>query len=160
MAYESDALAGFDEWFGQILAGLAPGERRRAAVKLGQALRRANLQRITANTQPDGSAMEARKPRLDRRGRVRARQPKGRMFPKLRYARMWRIDATPDSTEVALAKGSAVAAQHHWGLRGLVGRTPDGKRVFTRYPARLLLGFAPDDEQLALDVAADIIARR
>lgn len=156
MAYDSDALAGLDEWFGDILAGLSPGERRRAAVKLGQALRRANLQRITANVQPDGSAMEPRKPRLDRRGRLRKTQTTGKMFPKLRYAKMWRIEATPESTEVALAKGATVAGVHHFGLRGRVGRTPDGRKIFTRYPARLLLGFAPEDEQLALDVAIDL----
>lgn len=157
MAYDSDALAGLDEWFGTIVAGLAPGERRRAAVKLGQALRRANLQRITANVQPDGSAMEPRKPRLDRRGRLRKRQPKGKMFPKLRYAKMWPIDATPTSVELRLAKGELVASQHHWGKRGFVGKTPDGTKVFTKYPARALLGFAPEDEQLALDVAIDLI---
>jgi hypothetical protein len=31
-------------------AGLAPAERRLAALKLGQALRRSNLKRIAANT--------------------------------------------------------------------------------------------------------------
>jgi hypothetical protein len=45
-------LTRFDEWFGQILQGLAPAERRLAARKLGQALRRSNLKRISSNTIP------------------------------------------------------------------------------------------------------------
>ena len=41
--YDSDALAGLDPWLGDILAGLSPAKRKRAATKLGQALRRSNL---------------------------------------------------------------------------------------------------------------------
>ncbi|MCH2486558.1 MAG: phage virion morphogenesis protein, partial [Erythrobacter sp.] len=90
--YDSDALHGLDAWLGRVLQGLSPARRKRAALKLGQALRRANLARITTNVEPDGGAMEERKSRLDRRGRLR-RKAGGKMFRQLRYAKQWRIDA-------------------------------------------------------------------
>lgn len=157
MSLDSDALAGLDELFGRVLAGLSPARRRRAAMKLGQALRRANLARIAANVEPDGSAMAARKPRLDRRGKVRKKQG-GKMFRKLRLASNWKIDARPDSVEIAEARRSQVSSIHHFGLKGFVGRAADGSRVFTRYPARRLLGFGPGDEQEALEVAETMLA--
>lgn len=154
--YDSDALAGFDEFFGRILEGLAPAARRRASRKLGQALLRANLQRISANVEPDRGAMEKRKPRLDRRGRVR-RSSRGKMFRRLRLQRAWRVDAQPDSVEIKLRKGDAVAAIHHYGEMGFVGRAPDGRKIYARYPERRLLGFSRADEKLALDIAAELL---
>lgn len=156
MAYDSDALAALDSWLGDVLAGLSPARRKRAALKLGQALRRSNLARITANEEPDGGAMEPRKPRLDRRGRVR-RKAGGRMFRKLRLARNWRIDARPDSVEIAPKGAAKVAGEHHFGKKGFVGRAPDGSRIFTRYPQRRLLGFSDADRDLAIDIAAQLV---
>tara|TARA_R100000406_G_scaffold25096_1_gene16080 strand:+ start:145 stop:630 length:486 start_codon:yes stop_codon:yes gene_type:complete len=157
--YDSDALAGLDPWLGDILAGLSPAKRKRAATKLGQALRRSNLARITANVEPDGGKMEERKARLDRRGRVR-KKAGGKMFRKLRYARQWAIRARSDSVEITLKKGDGVALVHHFGKRGFVGRGPDGKKIYTRYPQRRLLGFGEGDDQLALDAAADLFAKQ
>lgn len=163
--YDSDALAGFDEWFGQILAGLTPAKRKAAARQLGQALRRANLARITRNVQPDGKAMETRKPRpgsrKDKRGRLR-KKAGGKMFRKLRLAKSWRIDAQPDSVELRPVNPLVghTAATHHFGLRGFVGKASGGRTIKTRYPERHLLGFAPEDEQAALDVAIAMINSR
>lgn len=158
MSYDSDALAGFDDWFGRILQGLSPAKRKRLALKLGQALRRSNLKRQQQNVEPDGSAMEERKPRLDRRGRVR-KKAGGKMFRSLRYARNYRIDARPDSVELAFKSRSAekVAAEHHFGLEGTVGRDFEGRRIRYRYPERRLLGFTREDREATLDVAAEMI---
>jgi phage virion morphogenesis protein len=156
--YDSEALAALDEWFGQVLEGLSPAKRKRAAMKLGQALRRSNLDRIRRNVEPGGAPMEKRKSRLDARGRVRGRVG-GKMFRKLRYARMWKVKAQPDSVEISLAKGDNVAATHHFGLRGFVGRSPDGSKVFTRYPERRLLGFDDADRDAVLDIVAELIDR-
>jgi phage virion morphogenesis protein len=153
--YDDDALAGLDDWLGGILAGLSPAKRKRAAMKLGQALRRSNLARIQANVEPDGAAMEERKSRLDRRGRV-TRAAGGKMFRKLRLARHWKIDARPDSVEISPKGRSTIAETHHFGKRGFVGRGPDGRKVFTRYPRRRLLGFGDGDDQLAIDIAAQL----
>ncbi|MXO73564.1 phage virion morphogenesis protein [Alteraurantiacibacter buctensis] len=156
MSYDSEALAGFDEFFGRVLASLSPARRRRASMKLGQALRRSNLARIRANIQPDGTAMEPRKPRLDRRGRLKKKQG-GRMFRMFRLAKMWKIDAQPDSVEIFPAKADNVARIHHFGLPGTVGRDRQGRAIKYRYPSRRLLGFAPEDERLALQVAEEML---
>lgn len=156
MGYDSEALAGLDEWFGRVLQGMAPAQRRRAAMKLGQALRRSNLARIQANEEPDGKAMEDRKARLDQRGRVR-RKAGGKMFRKLRQSRHWSIDARADSVELSAAGNSAIAAIHHFGRKGYVGRAPDGSKLFVRYPRRRLLGFGKGDDQLAIDAAAALL---
>ncbi len=154
--YDSDALAGFDSFFGDILAGLTPAARRRATRKLGQALLRSNLKRIASNVEPDGGPMEKRKPRRDARGRLK-RRTGGRMFRRLRIARQWRVDAQPESVEISLRRGDKVAAVHHFGERGFVGKGPDGKRIMARYPQRRLLGFGREDEELAVDIAAELI---
>lgn len=56
------------------------GNLRKIARQTGLALRRANADRIARNVQPDGSAMEPRKPRpLRDRKKDRVRK-KGRLF--------------------------------------------------------------------------------
>ena len=157
--YDSDALAGLDDWFGRVMAGLKPGQRKRAALKLGQALRRSNLARIKDNVEPDGDAMEKRKSRLDRRGRVR-KKAGGKMFRKLRYARRWAIDARPDSVELSPKGSSKIPEIHHFGKKGFVGRGPDGRKVFARYAERRLLGFDDADRQAAIDIAAQLIGAK
>lgn len=154
--YNSDALAAFDQWIGDALAGLSPAKRKRAATKLGQALRRSNLARIKANVEPDGGAMEKRKARIDRRGRVR-RKAGGTMFRKLRYARRWGIKATPDSVEVMAKGNSKIPATHHFGQKGYVGRSPDGRKIFAKYPERPLLGFDREDREAALDIIGELL---
>ena len=154
--YDGDALAGLDAFLARALQGLSPAKRKRAALKLGQALRRSNLERIKDNVEPDGGAMEKRKSRLDRRGRVR-RKAGGKMFRKLRYARRWAIDARPDSVELSPKGNSQIPAIHHYGKKGYVGRAPDGSKIFARYPERRLLGFGRGDDQLALDAAASLL---
>lgn len=156
--YDSAALAALDDWFGQVLEGLSPTRRKRAALKLGKALRRSNLDRIARNLEPGGGPMEKRKARLDQRGRLR-RKAGGRMFRKLRLTREWSIKASPDGVEIAPVKGDNVAATHHFGLRGFVGKSPDGAKVYTRYPERRLLGFDDADREAVLDVVAEIFER-
>lgn len=156
--YDNDALAALDEWFGQVLEGLSPTQRKRAGMKLGKALRRSNIARIARNVEPDGGPMEKRKARLDQTGRVR-RKAGGKMFRKLRLAREWSVKATPDSVEIFPARGDQIAATHHFGLRSFVGRAPDGGKVFTRYPERRLLGFDDADRDAVLDVISELFDR-
>lgn len=154
----AEDLSQLEQWFGRIIAGLEPGPRKRAAMKLGQALRRANLARIAANVEPDGTPMAPRKPRKDRRGRLRAKAG-GKMFRRLRQARDWKIEADADGVEIG-AKSSAidrVAAVHHFGEVDTVGRDHKGTPIRVRYAARRLLDFAPEDRDLVLDVAADLV---
>lgn len=154
-----DDLSRLDDWFGRILHGLEPGQRRKAALKLGQALRRSNLKRVEANVNPDGSAMEARKPRKDARGRLR-KKAGGKMFQGLRFARHWRIDGNQDGVSITANSPlvDRTAAVSQFGEVATVGRLRSGKPIRYRYPERRLLGFGPEDEDLALQVASDMIS--
>ncbi|PNU06476.1 phage virion morphogenesis protein [Novosphingobium guangzhouense] len=147
-----------DEWFGQILAGMAPAERRKAALKLGQALRRSNLKRVADNVEPDGRPMVPRKPRLDRPGKLRKRQS-GKMFKGLRKLRNWKIIADAEGVTIAPAGGNVdrVASVSHYGEVATVGYLRGGAPIRARYPVRRILGFAPDDEHTALEIAASLL---
>jgi phage virion morphogenesis protein len=150
-------LTRLDEWFGRILQGLSPAERRRAALKLGQALRRSNLKRIAANIDPDGTPFAPRKARYDRKGRLRTKAG----------ARCSRACATPNTgastpTKTAwnsprLPIAARMAAVSQFGETVTVGRLRNGQRIRARYPERRLLGFSEEDEGLALEIAAAMI---
>lgn len=154
----AEDLTQFNEWFGRILAGLDPARRKQEANKLGQELRRANLKRIAENVEPDGAPMQPRKSRLDKRGGLRKRQT-GRMFKGLRRLRNWKIDADPDGVEIRPTSGSVdrVAAVSQFGETDTVGRLRGGRPIRYRYPERRLLGFAPGDENIVMEVAASLI---
>lgn len=139
-----NGLDAVEPWLAGILARLSPGERMKITRKIGQLLRRRNAERIRANVQPDGSPMEPRKPRRDKRGRVRGR--KGKMFPKIGLARNMRVTARPDEVEVSFSPlVSGAAKVHHWGLVDRVEKEADGPSV--RFPARHLLGINSDDRE-------------
>lgn len=154
-----DDLSRLDDWFGRILHGLEPGQRRKPALKLGQTLRRSNLKRIAENVEPDGSPMEPRKPRLDKRGRLR-KKAGGKMFQGLRFAKHWRIDANQDGVNITanspLVDRNASVSQ--FGEMVTVGRLRGGTPIRYRYPERRLFGFGPEDEDLAMQVASDMIS--
>ena len=156
-----DDLTRLEEWFGQILSGLSPRERRRAAQKLGQALRRSNIARIAANVQPDGSAMEPRKERRDRHGKVTIAAG-AKMFTGLRFARRWRIDAAEDGVEIQPATNAAAytAAINHFGQTKVIGRLRNGRTIRARYPERRLLGFSGEDERLVLDIVGEMFVMK
>jgi phage virion morphogenesis protein len=154
----AEDLREFEEWFGRIAAGMEPARRRRASLKLGQALRRANLLRIAANVEPDGTRMAPRKSRLDRRGRVAARKG-GRMFRRLRLVRAWKLSADADGLEITPANGmiDRVAAVHQFGGTDIVGKTRRGSTIRAKYAARRLLGFGQGDPETALETAAALL---
>lgn len=103
----------------------------------------------------DGGRLRLRRPTRDG-PLVRTRSEKAdvRIFRKLRYARRWAIEAQPDSVELKPRGRSSIPETHHFGKRDFVRRAPDGKKIFTRYSERRLLGFGDDDRQAAIDVAA------
>lgn len=144
-------LSRVEGWLDAYMQRLAPAARRKIAMKIGQALRRSNAKRIGQNVEPDGTAMAPRRPRIGRDGSpVRG---KAKMFRKIRHAKNLRIKARPDSVEVTFGGGAVgkIAATHHDGDVGFVGRTRDGRTIRTRYEARRLLGFGGDDTDMVLD---------
>lgn len=150
----ADDLQRLEEWFGRIMAGLSPAERRRAATKLGTALRKSNLARIAANRQEDGSAMEPRKPRRGKKGRLR-----GKMYQGLRNRKHWRIDADGNGVEVTPVNAviDRISSVSQFGEVAPVGRTRDGRVIRTKYAERRLLGFSEADKQLTLDIVAEML---
>lgn len=154
----ADDLQTFELWFGRIINGLEPPVRRRAAMTLGQKLRASNLLRIAQNVEPDGSSFVPRKPRKDRRGRLRHRSG-GKMFKGLRFAKNWKISADADGVEIRPASNAVdrVASVSHFGEVAVVGYLRNGTAIRARYAVRRLLGFSPEDSKLALDVAAALL---
>jgi phage virion morphogenesis protein len=154
----ADDLQLFDDWFGRILRGLDPPQRRKAALKLGRLLRQSNLKRIGSNVQPDGTPFEPKKARYDPRGRLREKAG-GKMFEGLRKLKYWRVDA--DDQGVAVTAASPLvdrnAAVSQFGEVATVGRLRNRKLIRYRYPERRLLGFSKEDDALALQVAAEML---
>jgi phage virion morphogenesis protein len=143
----ADDLTAIEPWLDGIMARLEPGERLKVARRIGQMLRRRNAERIRANVQPDGSAMEPRKITRDKRGRIRGR--KGKMFPKTGMAKNMQVRADADQVEVSFKQSVAGAAKvHHYGLVDRVSRNAGAPRV--RYPIRRLLGINDEDRELIL----------
>lgn len=154
----ADDLRELERWFSRILAGMEPGPRRAAAFKLGQALRRANLLRISSNIEPDGGAMRPRKASVDERGRVR-KKAGARMFRRLRVAKSWRLTVDADGVEITPASAAIdrVAAVHQFGEIDRVGRLRNGRTIRVKYPARRLLGFSDEDRATALEFTSELL---
>lgn len=141
-------LDAVEPWLAGVMAKLKPAERLRLTRRIGQMLRRVNAERIRANVQPDGTTMEARKPRRDKRGRIRGR--KGKMFPKIGLARNMRVSARPDEVEISFSPLVAGAAKvHHYGLVDRVEKRNGAPKI--RYPIRQLLGITPADREAIMD---------
>jgi phage virion morphogenesis protein len=147
---------GFDRlepFLARIGDALSPRERKGLLTKIGQSLRRSNSARIAANVQPDGSAMEPRRPRPGGGKR-------GKMFRQLRQARILKVRATPDQVSVGfVGQAQQVAQVHHFGLVDEVGRTRDGRTIRARYVARQLLGFHASDEAAAFEAIEKHLSR-
>lgn len=154
----AEDLQKLDEWFGRILRGLSPSERIAAARKLGMGLRKSNTARIAKNVEPEGDPMARRKARYDRLGKLRQKAG-ALMFRGLRKPEHWKVDATADGVEIRPANGliDRIASNNQFGEVVTVGRLRNRRRIRAKYPDRHLLGFAPDDERLAIDIAADML---
>lgn len=144
-------LAPLDAWCGALLARATPAERRALARRIAADLRASNARRIAAQTNPDGTPYEPRKPRLRRKaGAIKAKATR-QMFSKLRTARWMKTEATPDTAVVTFAdQVQRMALVHQFGLRDKVDRR-GGPEV--TYPARGLLGFTPPE----IDAVADAV---
>lgn len=135
----NDNFDQLEVFLGRFVTALSPREMRGLASKIGQSIRRANAARIAANKQPDGSAMQARRPREGKR--------RGKMFRQLRQARLLKVRPSADGVTVGFTgQAQQVAKVHHFGEEDIVGRTRDGRTIRARYAARLLLGIGELDE--------------
>lgn len=146
----ADALSQLAAWASPLLAGLAPARRRMALVQVATYLRRSQAERIAAQSNPDGSPFEPRKPQPRMRAKRGAIRRK--MFEKLRTAKYLRKSATTNAAIISIGGRTArIARVHQYGLRDLVDwRRPDTPTV--RYARRELLGFTRADEDAITDI--------
>lgn len=144
----SNELEAIEPFMGTLMAAVEPPQRKKLMDKLMRAARRANVKRIRANVQPDGSKMV---PRKKRHGKDAKR---GKMFRNIGKQQVLRIRTRPDAGELRFANPLVehTAAEHHFGLKGFVGKTRDGRVIRTKYDARRLLGFGKERDELLDDV--------
>jgi len=147
-----DNFADLETFLARFAGALSPRERKRLLTKVGQSLRRANSARIAQNVEPEGGAMKPRRPRPEGK--------RGKMFRRLRLARVLKVRATSDQVSVRfIGPAQKVAETHHFGLVDDVGRTRDGRTIRARYAERRLLGFSRDDEAAVMQAIEDHLAR-
>lgn len=131
--------------------GLSPAQRKKAAKKAAQTLRKANAKREGQNVDPDGNPFA---PRLrDKHGKVRT---KARMFRKLRQLRHLKDKSTSDGFEVGFSSSadSRIASVHHYGLRDKVMKD---SKIEVKYAARRLLGYSQADEEAIMDEVLNLL---
>jgi len=141
----SNELEAIEPFLGTVLESVEPRQRKRLMDKLMRMVRRANAQRIQRNVEPEGGRMKPRKPRKDKRGK---------MFRRIGKASRLKVRVTPDEGELRFGHGlvEQTAAEHHYGLEGFVGKTPDGRIIRTKFDARRLLGFGKERDDLLDEV--------
>lgn len=141
-----------ETWVGGLIARLEPAARRKLARAVATDLRRAQVGRIAAQRNPDGSPFAPRKrdPLRSRTGRVKRRA--AAMFLKLRRPGYLRASSTPDEAVVGFPNPqvSRIARVHQEGLRDRVSRAPNAPEA--DYPARQLLGYTDADRERLLDL--------
>lgn len=147
-----DDLQQLQAWVAGVLASLEPGQRTKLMRVIARDLRQANVERIRAQTNPDGSAFAPRKrqPLRNKSGRLKRRSKA--MFQKLRQPRYLNARATPEEASAGFdnPQVSRLGWVHQLGLRDNVRRRSGAAEV--DYPARQLLGFAAEDPQRFMDV--------
>lgn len=148
-----DDLAQLETWCAPLLANLAPTQRRQLARKIGQALRRSQHQRITANKAPDGGSFLPRKrkenatPIRAKKGRVKRK--KDLMFQRISRTAYFKVEASPSAVSVGFfGRVARIARVHQEGRTDRINR--EGRTA--RYPVRELLGFTQADTRLVRDL--------
>ncbi len=151
----SNGLETLEGWAGGLLNQLEPAARNTLARTIGQALRRSQQQRISAQRNPDGSKYAPRKPR-DLRGKQGRVKRKVQMFRKLRGAKFLKVHGDSNAITVGFTgRIGRIARVHHYGLKDRAERgAPDVK-----YDRREVLGFTAADLELIRDAMFEQISQ-
>lgn len=139
-------LAVLQERLAGLIASLSPAARRQMAAEIAKKLRASQQQRIKRQQAPDGTPYAARKrqPVRSKKGRI-----KREMFAKLRTSRFMKAKGSDSAAVVEFTgKVQRMARVHQYGLKD----RPNRHSQKVQYPARPLLGFSRDDEQMIEDI--------
>lgn len=152
MTDAADPLAPVERWLTNALSALEPAARKALLRHIGRELRKRHQRRISRQTGPDGATWPERK--RDGAGRIRKR---AKMLQGLREARRLALKAAPGGMELGYAgRNARLASVHHHGEVDAVAK--GGPRV--KYPARPLLGLAPDDLEFVRERLAAALSGR
>lgn len=139
-------LTALQERLAGLIASLSPAARRQMAAEIAKKLRASQQQRIKRQQAPDGTPYAARKrqPVRSKKGRI-----KREMFAKLRASRFMKAKGSDSAAVVEFTgKVQRMARVHQYGLKD----QPNRHSQEVQYPARPLLGFSRDDEQMIEDI--------
>lgn len=124
-----------NSWFDQALKRMSPAAVRKLEREIGDYLIRANRERITAQTAPDGQKWPERKPQTG--------GSNGKMMRRLRQRKHLKMRRSSGGLRVGwFGRVGRIARIHHYGLRDRL------QYGIAEYPARELIGIT------AADVAA------
>lgn len=144
-------LTALTAWCDGLLSALSPAERRKLLRDIAQDMRRANMTRIKAQKQPDGTPFVPRKGVRGKKGRIKAA-----MFAKLRTARFFEAKATADEATAGFSgRVGRIARVHQEGARDLV--KPGGPEY--PYPRRILLGLRSEDKNRVANLIVSHLSR-
>lgn len=165
---DMEDFAALEPFFAAYVNRLDAKQRKKVFLKIGQETRRMNAKRISANVEPDGSGMVARKRHTrmkDRKGRsIRTTK----MFRNIGKTRSLKVYATDDGVEVGFGWNrftNHLALTHQEGRKVPIGRmgartgggSKAGNKIYAKYPIRRLLGFGPDDLEMITDYALKLL---
>lgn len=149
----TNQLEALEDWAAGLLGQLEPASRTKLARSAGQALRRNQQLRITAQQNPDGSNYRPRKQR-SLRGKQGRMKRKLKMFKKLRTISFLKVQNDQSAIIVGFTGRIArIARVHQFGLTDRAERAAR----YVSYDTRKILGFAQSDLNLIRDILAEII---
>ncbi|SDF04897.1 phage virion morphogenesis protein [Rhodospira trueperi] len=139
---EVTGTADLDAWMDRALKALNTGALRGVLRDVAVAVRRRNQARMARQVAPDGTPWEPRKEQNQEKGR--AVRKRAAMMRGLRQSRRLRIQATGNGVVIGWrGRDGRIAALHHHGGED---RVVEGQARVADYPARPLLGLAPEDQ--------------
>lgn len=141
----SHTLNDLAQWLQPLVQALEPAQCRTLAASIAKELRRQTQASMRAQTAPDGTPWQPRKPRrILRDNAAAARQRKGPMMARLRRTQNLPISATASEATLAFASRVArIADVHHHGLKDAVS-IGGPEHV---YAQRTLLGISDEGAQ-------------
>lgn len=144
----------FNEKLAGLIAALSPTQRRYLTRELSRKLRQNQQQRIKDQRSPDGVTYLPRKHSTIKGKKQRIKRA---MFAKLRTSRFLKATSNDKTVVVEFTgKVQRIAQVHQFGLKD----RPNQRSTAIDYPARPLLGFSAQDQQMIAETIEAYFAKR